>query len=102
MNHDPQYEYNDAEPSWGNQYLWPPLQQLLTKHLEPGAKVFELGCGNGAIAGQMASQGYQVVAVDPSLSLLAPPKVSHIADGVSFRSLWGESSGLAAIPQYWG
>ncbi|MFK7954463.1 MAG: class I SAM-dependent methyltransferase [Lysobacterales bacterium] len=68
MNDHPHYEYHSAEPSWGNQYLWPPLAKLLSAHLPHQARVFELGCGNGAIAGKIAALGFEVTAIDTSES----------------------------------
>lgn len=76
----PEYRYHSAEPTWGNQYLWPELRNILRDHLAPGAQLFELGCGNGATAAMLSNLGYSVTAVDPSPSgiRVAEEAYSHI------------------------
>ena len=39
--------------------------------LAPGARILDLGCGTGRIANPLAAEGYAVVAVDNSESMLA-------------------------------
>jgi len=63
-----EYAYSDDAPTWSNAYLWQPLIQTLLSATPPPARVFELGCGNGATARMMATLGYSVVGVDPSAS----------------------------------
>jgi 2-polyprenyl-3-methyl-5-hydroxy-6-metoxy-1,4-benzoquinol methylase len=49
-------------------YLLGPLQQLLKELAPPAAQVLDLGCGNGALAAQLARWGYRPIGVDPSSS----------------------------------
>ncbi len=52
-------------------YLLPTLTQIL-KQLDIDSKeVFDLGCGNGAIANWLTEQGYSVCGCDPSRSGIA-------------------------------
>lgn len=60
------YNFRDAAPTWASQYLWRPLVATVRRELHPGARIFELGCGNGAAAEMLADLGYEVVGVDPS------------------------------------
>ena len=61
-----QYQFKDSAPTWASQYLWAPLARILTSAVAPGARIFELGCGNGAAAEMLAGHGYDVTGVDPS------------------------------------
>lgn len=48
-------------------YLIPALDLALSG-LTPPARIFELGCGNGAVAHRLASKGFEVVGVDTSVT----------------------------------
>jgi 2-polyprenyl-3-methyl-5-hydroxy-6-metoxy-1,4-benzoquinol methylase len=63
-----EFPYSDADATWSNAYLWPPLLDVLQRTAPPPRRVFELGCGNGATARLLASRGYDVTGVDPSAS----------------------------------
>src|SRR3954467_14172343 len=62
-----QFESDGSDPS--HNYLLPAVQRILATH--EGRRVFELGCGNGWVAAQLAASGYEVVGVDPSTDGLA-------------------------------
>lgn len=63
-----EYRYHNAGPTHANAYLWGPLQALAqSKDLSRG-RAFDLGCGNGATSGMLATLGFDVVGVDPSVS----------------------------------
>lgn len=62
------YGYRSDAPTWSNAYLWPPLLDILSRVAPPPARLFELGCGNGATARMLAGKGYDVTGVDPSVS----------------------------------
>jgi 2-polyprenyl-6-hydroxyphenyl methylase/3-demethylubiquinone-9 3-methyltransferase len=62
------YRYADAGLSHSHGYLLPALLNLLeSMNLETDQRrIFELGCGNGAIADQLTRRGFNVTGVDPS------------------------------------
>jgi 2-polyprenyl-6-hydroxyphenyl methylase/3-demethylubiquinone-9 3-methyltransferase len=66
-----EYAYAEATPSHTNGYLWEPIQRELEHHIPSGARVFDLGCGNGALARRLKGLGYSVTGVDPSESGIA-------------------------------
>lgn len=51
-------------------YLMPTVHAALARHAR-GKRVFELGCGNGAAAAEIAATGYDVAGIDPSHSGIA-------------------------------
>ncbi|WP_044256640.1 methyltransferase domain-containing protein [Rhodopirellula sp. SWK7] len=58
------YRFEDNRAAHTHAYLWRPVTNILSsKNCD---KVFELGCGNGAFAFELAAQGYKVTGVDPS------------------------------------
>lgn len=63
------YRYDCADPSCVKSYLWPVLErEVRALGLGAGERVFDLGCGNGAIAGLLHELGLHVTGVDPSPS----------------------------------
>ena len=74
--------------SWSQQiphteaYLLEPLQQLLNELAPPEAQVLDLGCGNGALAAQLARWGYQLIGIDPSSSGIEQARA--LLPGVAF------------------
>lgn len=63
------YAYVDGELNESHDYLVPPLLNILDSlSLPPNRRrLFELGCGNGAVAAVLAGRGYQTTGVDVSL-----------------------------------
>ncbi len=62
------YSYHNSEGSHTNAYLLPGVFHALDEAITAGTgrRVFELGCGNGAVANMLALRGFEVVGVDPS------------------------------------
>jgi 2-polyprenyl-6-hydroxyphenyl methylase/3-demethylubiquinone-9 3-methyltransferase len=62
------YRYADASASHTNAYLMPHLRVALAGVTWPAGprRVFDLGCGNGAMAAELTAAGYTVTGVDPS------------------------------------
>lgn len=59
------YSYRSAAACHAHAYLLPTLQRLLA---ETGQRrLFDLGCGNGALAHTLVNLGYEVIGVDPSI-----------------------------------
>lgn len=65
------YSYSDADRNCAHKYLLPGLKKALATMDVSPKKLFDLGCGNGAIAHWWASQGYEVAGVDPSSTGIA-------------------------------
>lgn len=47
-------------------YLLPTVRAVLGRLPAGGRRVFELGCGNGAVAHRLTQEGFDVIGVDPS------------------------------------
>lgn len=60
------YHHSSANHSHTHGYLMPVVREMISQLPSPNG-VFEVGCGNGATANELAHLGYQVVAVDPSV-----------------------------------
>ena len=60
------YKFQSTAPTWGSQYLWQPVVDILRAEIAPGDRVFEVGCGNGAAAEMLARLGYKVTGIDSS------------------------------------
>ncbi len=61
-----EYAYSNEEASHTSSYLWEAVKHELNLRLPSGSKVFDLGCGNGALARYLKKIGYRVYGVDPS------------------------------------
>jgi 2-polyprenyl-6-hydroxyphenyl methylase/3-demethylubiquinone-9 3-methyltransferase len=75
------YEYTDGRPSHTHDYLRPGLHRFLAGQ-KPG-RLFEVGCGNGAMAASMHELGFDVVAIDSSESGIAQARAHH--PGIRFE-----------------
>ncbi|MDR4463470.1 MAG: class I SAM-dependent methyltransferase [Nitrospira sp.] len=62
------YTYEDGELNDSHAYLVPSLLNILSAISLPlhDRRVFELGCGNGAVAAMLAEQGYETIGVEVS------------------------------------
>jgi 2-polyprenyl-3-methyl-5-hydroxy-6-metoxy-1,4-benzoquinol methylase len=71
-----EYQYRSTSADHLANYLWNPV--LAELGAVPQAKrIFDLGCGNGAFANALAGRGYEVVAVDASVSGIAHAKATN-------------------------
>jgi 2-polyprenyl-3-methyl-5-hydroxy-6-metoxy-1,4-benzoquinol methylase len=63
------YRYANASANPSHSYLLPCVRKVLKASIESGLakRVFEVGCGNGAIAEILHREGFEIVGVDPSL-----------------------------------
>jgi 2-polyprenyl-3-methyl-5-hydroxy-6-metoxy-1,4-benzoquinol methylase len=63
------YLYHNASNSGAHSYLWPVVEkQVAVLKSKGGTRVFDLGCGNGAIAGQLSTLGLHITGIDSSAS----------------------------------
>jgi 2-polyprenyl-6-hydroxyphenyl methylase/3-demethylubiquinone-9 3-methyltransferase len=60
------YHYVASGATWPHTYLLPVFLAALARHVPKGAKTFEIGAGNGHIAGELTKLGYQVFGIEPS------------------------------------
>lgn len=69
------YAYSTDQAVYENGYLMRPVLHALAV-LKPGARLFELGCGNGVGAKALAAAGYDVTAVDLSETGIVAARLS--------------------------
>ena len=62
------YQYFSTAASHTHSYLWKPIFTELNSIPWPSGprRVFEIGCGNGALAAALSGAAFEVVGVDPS------------------------------------
>jgi SAM-dependent methyltransferase len=70
-----QYGFADAQPEHTAAYLFPMVASLLPTQT-PG-RLLDVGCGNGALAGQMMQLGWRVVGIDLSEQGIAVARQHH-------------------------
>jgi 2-polyprenyl-6-hydroxyphenyl methylase/3-demethylubiquinone-9 3-methyltransferase len=73
------YRYADHGHSCAHAYLLPAVRSELAAFFAGGAsrRVFDLGCGNGSVAAALASDGYEVCGVDPSIEGIAQGRAAY-------------------------
>lgn len=77
------YKYSDASLSAANLELLPSVIRILEMRAWPegSRRLFEIGCGNGAVADALSRHGYDVVGIDTSNEgiALANSKLPHLS-----------------------
>jgi 2-polyprenyl-6-hydroxyphenyl methylase/3-demethylubiquinone-9 3-methyltransferase len=73
------YRFASAAPHASHGYLLPPVLSILEAEARRGAarRAFDLGCGNGAVAAELAARGFEVSGVDPSDEGIAFAAAKH-------------------------
>lgn len=73
------YRYADSELNHSHDYLLPAVLRLLDGLNLPANQchLFELGCGNGSVAHELAQRGWDVTGVDPSVEGIAQANHAH-------------------------
>lgn len=73
-----EYPYDDCGLGCAHQYLLPHVIEILSEQsFPPKSRILDLGCGNGAVAAELARHGYEVVGVDPSKSGIRLARDTH-------------------------
>ncbi|MCA9179853.1 MAG: methyltransferase domain-containing protein [Planctomycetales bacterium] len=92
------YRWRDAELTCAHDYLLPGIMEELSRLREAcskngGARVFEVGCGNGSVAHALAQSGWSVIGVDPSVEGIAQANARYpnlsLHDGSAYDDLAG-------------
>lgn len=101
------YRWENSSLTCAHAYLWPTIlsemARLKADIVKRGgqARVFELGCGNGSVANQMAKQGWDVIGVDPSTEGIAQAKASYphlrLAEGSAYDDLSGKYGAFPVV-----
>jgi 2-polyprenyl-6-hydroxyphenyl methylase/3-demethylubiquinone-9 3-methyltransferase len=89
-------EFDDASPLYGTAYLLGPVLAF-AGDLPAGARVLDLGCGNGFWAGLFARRGCTVVGIDSSHSGIELARSTHV--GVRFEVMDIEPDLLGALDE---
>jgi 2-polyprenyl-6-hydroxyphenyl methylase/3-demethylubiquinone-9 3-methyltransferase len=71
-----EYSYRDAASNVNHSYLQAGIQRGL-RALPEGARVLDIGCGNGSLTAAWAKGGWDVTGVDLSESGIAQAEASH-------------------------
>ena len=72
------YVYSNEALNSSHAYLVPALDALLARYSSgKERRIFDLGCGNGSVSAHVASQGYEVTGVDPSVDGIAQAKRAY-------------------------
>lgn len=73
------YAYSNANSTPAHAYLLPAIERLIAETMPSGGakRIFDLGCGNGSVAGALAAKGYEVIGVDPSPDGIRIAKSAH-------------------------
>lgn len=98
-----EYSYANADPPHTLSYLLPVLERQL-RDVEPGSRVLDLGCGNGALTAAWAQPLWHVTGIDSSISGIEFAKNAHpshtfrVCDATSpLSSLFAEESFDAVV-----
>lgn len=68
MNSYHGHKHGDGELSEASEYIIPKLERILENtEVAENDRIFDLGCGNGAVAAHLQEAGYSVTGVDPSI-----------------------------------
>jgi 2-polyprenyl-6-hydroxyphenyl methylase/3-demethylubiquinone-9 3-methyltransferase len=87
----PEFHWPTGQATHSHGYLVPKLLELLPAG---PARIVDIGCGNGFLAGLLAARGHQVVGLEPSPSGIEQARATH--PGVRFeRAAVGDD--LAAV-----
>ena len=80
------YRWHTDAPTCAHAYLLPAVRRVLAAGIGEGRtkRLFDLGCGNGAVARLLAAAGWEVLGVDPSEEGVTRARAAA-ASGVRFE-----------------
>ena len=61
------YGWSDSEPTAADSYLAGAIVRHTSRYVAKGARVLDIGCGNGSLTAEVAAAGYAVRGIDGSL-----------------------------------
>ena len=61
-----QYRFKSDKPLGTIRYVGPVVDRLVDELLPDGARIIDIGCGNGGSTGRLLDRGYRITGVDPS------------------------------------
>lgn len=91
---DTAYDLGQAQHTHG--YLFAPVRQLLGSL--PRGRIFEVGCGNGAMAAELAALGYDIVATDPSERGIRAARLAHPQGKFEIANVYDDLSRFGQFP----
>jgi 2-polyprenyl-6-hydroxyphenyl methylase/3-demethylubiquinone-9 3-methyltransferase len=97
MDRAADYAWHEGQPAHTHDYLWPQLKELV-KGTMPSGRILEIGCGNGATAGQLAALGYDVTAIDPSEPGIAAAQRAYPRARFALGSVYHDLSPYGQFP----
>lgn len=73
------YSWANADTTCAHRYTLPAVRRIIEAEAlgAEDRRVFDLGCGNGAVMALLHEDGYQVVGVDPSIEAVAQAHVAY-------------------------
>lgn len=87
-----EYQYNNAEASHHDKYLWGKVSQILAEHTSKPGRIFEVGCGNGFLAHRLMQMGYDVTGIDSSKSGIEQARKNYAGIKVFEASVYDDLS----------
>jgi len=84
MSDVPEFGFETEAPRHTAAYLRPAVMELLPP-LPQGARLLDIGCGNGYWAGQFLTKGFTVVGIDPSAQGIAIARRVYAKAGAAAR-----------------
>ena len=72
-----EFGFKDSAPSHMHRHFMPPLLELCGARLKPGARVLDVGCGNGYTIGQFTALGCEAVGIDLSEQGIAHARATY-------------------------
>lgn len=94
-----EYKYSDPLASCAHVYILPLIRQLLSKP-GPGTRILDLGCGNGAVMGNIARPEWELRGVDASVSGIDMARLAHPGFNFQVGDITGPVEDLGCPTSY--